>query len=79
MSVRTTPSEGTAVPTTPTRYDLLLLLLPLPLLLGAALSVVTSVPLKVGIGVGSLPSALVFVYAIWFAAPTRAGVNGRSA
>jgi len=79
MSVRTTQSEGTAVTTRLTRYDLLLVLLPLPLLLGAALSAFTSVPLELGIGVGSLPSALVFGYAIWVAAPTRPDLNGRSA
>lgn len=79
MSVRTTPSDSTAVTTTPTRYDLLLVLLPLPLLLGAFVSVLTSVPLELGVGAGSLPSAVVFGYAIWIAAPTRPGLNERSA
>jgi hypothetical protein len=79
MSVRPTPSDSTAVTTTPTRYDLLLVLLPLPLLLGAALSVLTSVPLEPAVGVGSLPSALVFGYAITAAAPTRSDLTERSA
>ncbi|WP_049934980.1 hypothetical protein [Haloplanus natans] len=69
MSVRTTRSDGIGLPTM-SRYDLLLILLPLPLLLGACASLVTSLPEPVGIGVGSLPSALLFVYAITAAAPT---------
>ncbi|WP_251329275.1 hypothetical protein [Haloplanus pelagicus] len=79
MSVRTTPSDSTAVTTAPTRYDLLLVLLPLPLLLGAFASVLTSVPLELGVGAGSLLSAMVFGYAITVAAPTRPDLTGRSA
>jgi hypothetical protein len=79
MGVRTTRSDSTVVTTTPTRYDLLLVLLPLPLLLGASASVLTSVPLELGVGVGSVPSALVFGYAITAAAPTRPDLSGRSA
>ena len=69
MSVRTTRSDGIALPTM-SRYDLLLALLPIPLLLGGVASLLTPVPDPIGIGAGSLPSALLFVYAITAAAPT---------
>jgi len=69
MSVRTTRSDGIALPTM-SRYDLLLALLPIPLLLGGLTSLLTPVPNPIGIGAGSLPSALLFVYAITAAAPT---------
>ncbi|MFB6195224.1 MAG: hypothetical protein ABEI80_03570 [Haloplanus sp.] len=78
MSVRTPPSDSIGVSTTPTRYDLLLALLPLPLLLGAFVSVLTAAPLELGVGAGSLPSALLLLYAISVAAPTG-GTTGRSA
>jgi hypothetical protein len=52
------------------RYDLLLAVLPLPVLLGAFASLVTSVPDPLGIGIGSLPSALLLVYAVTVGAPT---------
>ena len=69
MSVRTTRSDGIGL-STMSRYDLLLALLPIPLLLGGVASLLTTVPDPIGIGAGSLPSALLFVYAIGAAAPT---------
>ena len=69
MSVRTTRSDSIGLPTIP-RYDLLLALLPIPLLCGAFASVFTSVPETTAMAAASLPSALVFVYAITAAAPT---------
>jgi hypothetical protein len=69
MSVRTATSDSTVVPTAPTRYDLLLALLPVPLLLGALASVVASIPIELGVGVGSIPASLLFGDAIFVAAP----------
>lgn len=54
----------------PSRYDLLLWLMPVPLLIGALLVAVTPLPEPVGIGAGSLPSALLLGYALFVAAPT---------
>lgn len=71
MSVRTTRSDSIGLPTTPSRYDLLLALFPVPLLLGAFVSAVTAIPTVVGVGVGSVPSAVLFWYAISVAAPTE--------
>jgi hypothetical protein len=69
MSVRTTRSDGIGPPTI-SRYDLLLALLPIPLLCGAFASVLTPIPGTTAMGTASLPSALLFVYAITAAAPT---------
>jgi hypothetical protein len=69
MSVRTTRSDGIGLPTI-SRYDLLLALLPIPLLCGAFASILTPIPETMAMGTASLPSALVFVYAITAAAPT---------
>jgi hypothetical protein len=79
MSVETTRSDSVS-PTT-TRYDLLLALLPVPLLLGALVSTVTAVPTAVGVGVGCIPSALLFCYGVLIAPPTACGTrtSGRSA
>ncbi|WP_248897906.1 hypothetical protein [Haloplanus halobius] len=77
MSVQTTPSDSTVLPTAPTRDDLVLLLLPLPLLCGVIGSVLTGTPVTLGVGIGSLPAALLFLYAISAAAP--AAVTERSA
>jgi hypothetical protein len=69
MSVRTTRSGGIGLPRT-SRYDLLLVLLPLPLLIGGIASLVTPLSGTLAMGAASLPSALVFCYAITAAAPT---------
>jgi len=69
MRVRTTRTDSIGLPTVP-RYDLLLVLLPIPLLCGAFASVFTSIPETTAMGTASLPSTLVFVYAITAAAPT---------
>lgn len=78
MSTRT-PRLGSIGLPTPCRYDLLLALLPVPLLLGAFVSVLTSVPTVVGLGAGCVPAALLFWYAISVAAPTGRTVSERSA
>jgi hypothetical protein len=72
MSVRTTRSDGIGLPTI-SRYDLLLALLPIPLLCGAFASILTPIPETIAMGTASLPSALLFVYAITAAAPTTIG------
>jgi len=74
MSVRTTRSDGIGLPTV-SRYDLLLALLPVPLLCGTFASILTPIPEAIAMGVASLPSALLVLYAISVAAPTI----GRSA
>jgi hypothetical protein len=68
MSVRTTRSDSIGLPTT--RYDLLLVLLPIPLLCGAFASAFTPLPETIAMGVGSLLSAVLFCYAVTVAAPT---------
>jgi hypothetical protein len=70
MSVRTARSDGTVV-TAPIRDDLLVVLLPLPLLVGALASILGGVSLPLGVGAGALPSALVFRDAVTAAAPAR--------
>jgi len=72
MSVRTTRSDSIG-PSTMSRYDLLLAVLPLPLLLGAVLSLLTPLPETTALGAASLPSALLFVYAITAASPVATG------
>jgi len=69
MRVRTTRSDGIGLPTM-SRYDLLLALLPIPLLCGAFASILTPIPETVAMGTASLPSALLVGYAITAAAPT---------
>jgi hypothetical protein len=53
-----------------TRYDLFLLLLPLPLLVGASWAAVTSIPLSAGVGLGGLPTAALLVYGLFIDGPT---------
>ena len=63
----------------PTRYDVLLLLLPLPLLSGVAGAYFLSVPMAFGAGVGGLPSALLLGYGLFVASPVsdrRSAVTG---
>jgi len=74
MSVRTTPSDSIALPTV---YDLLLALMPVPLGCGYLVATLTPVSETVAMGAGSLPSALLFLYAVSAAAPTD--ISGRSA
>ncbi|MFB6255294.1 MAG: hypothetical protein ABEH58_00965 [Haloplanus sp.] len=69
MSTKTARSNGTGLPTM-SRYDLLLALLPVPLLCGALVALTTPLSEAVAMGAGSLPSALLFCYAITAAAPT---------
>ena len=63
----TSPARGRF----PTRYDLLLFLLPLPLLLGVVGAKLLSLPAAFGAGVGGLPSALLLGYGLFVASPTE--------
>lgn len=67
-----------AVPPTdgPSRYDLYLALLPVPLLVGAVMALALPVPVSYGAGAGALPSALVLGYGLFRDAPTRAVESG---
>lgn len=69
MSTKQTPAGETVVPRVESRYDVLLFLLPLPLLLGVVGAVLTSVPVAVGAGVGGLPSAALLAYGLFVEPP----------
>ncbi|MFC6824059.1 hypothetical protein [Halopelagius fulvigenes] len=69
MSTRQTPTGEAIVPTFESEYDVLLLLLPLPLMLGVVGAVLTSVPVAVGAGVGGLPSAALLAYGLFVKPP----------
>lgn len=51
------------------KYDLLLALLPLPLVVGIGIAAVAPVPTAVGAGVGGLPSALLVGYGLFGLTP----------
>lgn len=54
------------------KYDLLLVLLPIPLLLGALGGILSPLPYFVGLGLGALSSMVVLAYAVSVAAPVPA-------
>ncbi|MFB6233817.1 MAG: hypothetical protein ABEH81_15920 [Halopenitus sp.] len=69
MSVQTDPlSDGIDV-LNGSRYDWLLVAIPIPLLVGWAVSAALSVALPVGLGVGALPAAGLVLYALFVDAP----------
>lgn len=70
MSTKQRPTGEAIVPRFESRYDVLLLLLPLPLLLGVVGAVLTSAPVAVGAGVGGLPSAALLAYGLFVEPPT---------
>ena len=85
MSVKRNPLGGSIdrEPTSPgerfpTRYDLLLAVLPLPLLLGILGAHLLSLPAALGAGVGGLPSALLLGYGLFVASPGRTDRTGAS-
>jgi hypothetical protein len=47
------------------RYDLLLWILPLPLLLGAVYGATATVSLSTGVGLGGLPSVVILGYGLF--------------
>lgn len=69
MSTKQRPTEEAIVPRFESQYDVLLLLLPLPLVLGVVGAVLTSVPVAVGAGVGGLPSAALLAYGLFVEPP----------
>ena len=69
MSVRTTPSDSLVDLPTVSRYDLLLGILPLPLLSGAVAGAVATVPTTAGVALGSVPSLLLLLYGLFVDAP----------
>ncbi|MFB6281170.1 MAG: hypothetical protein ABEH40_04030 [Haloferacaceae archaeon] len=73
VSVRGVPPVGgIARDSRLSRYDLYLLLLPVPLLVGAVAGLTTAMPVPYGAGAGALPSALVLCYGLFRDAPTVA-------
>ena len=70
MSTRTTGRTRTDPNRQISRYDLLLVLLPLPLLLGLVGATVTTAPLSIGAGLGSLPSLVLLAYGLFVGGPT---------
>jgi hypothetical protein len=69
MSVRTSPSDSALELPNVSRYDLLLGVLPLPLLSGAAAGALAAIPSTAGIALGSLPSLLLLLYGLFVDAP----------
>jgi hypothetical protein len=61
------------------RYDLLLAVLPVPLVLGGLASAVTGAPTALGVGLGGLPSALLLVYGLFVDTPAPVRGTGRPA
>jgi hypothetical protein len=53
------------------RYDLLLAAMPVPLAAGVGYAAATGLPTAGGLGVGSLLSAILLAYGLFFDAPTR--------
>jgi hypothetical protein len=51
------------------RYDLLLAVLPLPLLVGASASAGLGAPAALGVGLGGVPSAVLLAYGLFVEAP----------
>jgi hypothetical protein len=75
MSVRDAFSAGRTDHETVSRYDLMLAVLPVPLLLGAVGGLLTSVPTALGAGAGGLPSALVVGYGLFVDTPERSDAS----
>jgi hypothetical protein len=69
MSVRTSPSDGLLELPDVSRYDLLLGVLPLPLLSGAVAGAVGTLSPTAGVALGSVPSLLLVLYGLFVDAP----------
>lgn len=67
MATRNPSSDGTVQHTdeSPSRYDLLLAAVPVPMVAGAAAAAMSSLPPANGLGVGALLSAMVVVYGLF--------------
>jgi hypothetical protein len=69
VSVERARPDRSIVDATVSRHDLLLLTLPMPLFAAAVAGVLTTTPLHLSVGAGSLPSALLVVYGLFVDAP----------
>jgi hypothetical protein len=67
------------VTATVSRYDLLLALLPLPLLVGGLAAGLASMPTALGVGAGAPLSAAMLAYGLFYDAPVAAAANGERA
>lgn len=73
MSTQTTHGHRNVDDRRFSRYDLLLALLPLPVLFGLAGATVTAAPLSTGAGLGSIPSVLLLAYGLFVDGPSAPG------
>ncbi|MDS0299870.1 hypothetical protein NDI76_14065 [Halogeometricum sp. S1BR25-6] len=69
MRVRKTPTGEAVGPVLQSRYDWLLVTLPLPMLLGVAVAAAADVPAAFGVSAGGLPSAAMLLYALFVDPP----------
>lgn len=69
MSVQTDPLSDGIDALNGSRYDWLLVAIPVPLLVGWAVGALLPVALSVGLGVGALPAGGLVVYALFVDAP----------
>ena len=73
MSTQTTHGRRNVDDRRFSRYDLLLALLPLPVLFGLVGATVTAAPLSAGAGLGSIPSVLLLAYGLFVDGPSAPG------
>ncbi len=69
MSTRKSPIDGRFDHLIKSQYDLLLFMLPIPLLCGILTSVITAVPFSVGVGTGGVPSIILLAYGLFINDP----------
>ncbi|WP_430503793.1 hypothetical protein [Haloparvum sp. PAK95] len=69
MSVQTDPLSDSIDALNGSRYDWLLVAIPVPLILGLAVSATLPVATEVGLGLGAVPAALLVCYALFVDAP----------
>lgn len=69
MSVQTDPLSDSIGALTGSRYDWLLVAIPIPLLLGWAVSATLPVASAVGLGFGAIPATLLVSYGLFIDAP----------
>lgn len=72
MSTRTTERRRLDQKPRLTRFDLFLLVLPLPLFLGFGAASLTTVPPHLGVVIGGVPSAALLFYGLFIGGPTIA-------
>ena len=72
MSMQTTRKTRIGPERRLTRYDLFLLLLPLPLVVGASWAATTPAPLSAGVGLAGLPTVALLLYGLFIGGPTPA-------